>query len=64
MHLWIFAISAVFTPIIEPLGITAPSIELPSVVGPESTEPSASSVLGDMRYPGIERMFARLEADQ
>lgn len=63
MHVWIFAISAVFTPVIEPLGITAPSIELPPLVEPELAEPS-TSMLDDMRYPGIERMFARLEADQ
>ena len=60
MNVWIFVISAVFTPVFEPLGLSEPAAEAPPAV--TTTPVVAAPVLDDdMRYPGIERMFARLD---
>lgn len=60
MNVWIFVLSAVFTPVFEPLGLSAPELP-PPVVEPAVTP---STPVDEMRYPGIERMFAQLEAGQ
>ncbi len=58
MNVWIFVISAVFTPVIEPLGLSTPSVELPPM-----SEPSIDPTVDDMRYHGIEQMLAKLDVD-
>ena len=72
MTTWILFISAVFTPVLEPLGLSVPAfepapdpVEVIETVEPDMrVEMPARSVLQDMRHPGIERMFARLEAGE
>jgi len=59
MNVWIFVISAMFSPVIEPLGIVAPTVELPAA---EASVSPAS--IDDMRYHGLEQMLAKLDADR
>ncbi|MEM7159253.1 MAG: hypothetical protein AAF799_40825 [Myxococcota bacterium] len=66
MQVWILVLSAMFTPVIEPLGLSidssADDVDLvvtsqveAAVEAPEVDETS-------IRYYGVERMFAKLEA--
>ncbi|MCA9712199.1 MAG: hypothetical protein KDK70_40560 [Myxococcales bacterium] len=82
MNVWIFALSAVFTPVIEPLGLSSTVVDELSPVVVVDPSPMISpmmspmimvepiddaqspTVLDDMRYPGLERMLAKLDAGQ
>ncbi|MCX4244591.1 hypothetical protein [Paraliomyxa miuraensis] len=57
MNVWIFVISSLFTPVIEPLGISMD--EATSFVEPAPTFEPVDPL--EPRYLGIERMFAQLE---
>lgn len=57
MNAWIFVISALFTPVIEPLGISMDETTSASFI-----EPAPMPDLVEPRYTGIERMLAQLEA--
>lgn len=77
MNVWIFVISALFTPVVEPLGLSmedATSAEfIQPTPGPTpgltpgpapglTTDPAALE--DEPRYHGIERLLAELEAGQ
>ncbi|MEX1362644.1 MAG: hypothetical protein AB1Z98_05920 [Nannocystaceae bacterium] len=56
MHVWIFVFSTMFSPVIEPLGLSMDTTDPVTVPQPvEATTP--------MRYHGIERLLAQLEAE-
>ena len=61
MNVWIFVFSALFTPVIEPLGLTteeaapAPMIEAAPLA-------VAASIEDEPRFHGLERMLAELDA--
>lgn len=58
MHVWIFVLSAMFGPVVEPLGISLdPPEPLPTVLVAEELTSQP------MRYRGIERLFERLHAN-
>ena len=60
MNVWIFVISALFTPVVEPLGISMD--EATSFVEPAPVIEPIDAL--EPRYPGIERMFAQLEGGE
>jgi len=65
MNVWIFVISALFTPVVEPLGLSidevasAKAVQSTAVAAPVVTAP----VGAEPRFHGIERLFAKLEAE-
>lgn len=66
MNVWIFVISALFTPVVEPLGLSMEEAATASFIEPAAIEPGID--LGTVpevvepRYHGIERMLAELDA--
>lgn len=60
MHVWIFVFSTMFSPVVEPLGLSidATSSE-PIPVGPMIE----TGLEEPMRYHGIEQLLAKLEAE-
>lgn len=67
MQVWILVLSAMFTPVIEPLGLsidpTADDVDM--LVGPQQVEEQVEATVTEeasIRYYGVERMFAKLEA--
>jgi hypothetical protein len=61
MNLWIFVISALFTPVVEPLGLRAEEAA-PAPVLEAAPVDVAASIDAEPRYHGIERMLAELDA--
>lgn len=62
MHVWIFVFSTMFSPVVEPLGLSLDSAAQadPMTVAEVVADPSPET---PMRYYGIERMLADLEAE-
>lgn len=63
MNLWIFVISALFTPVVEPLGFQTEQAA-PAPVVEAAPMAVAASIEAEPRYHGIERMLAELDASQ
>lgn len=64
MNVWIFVISALFSPVVEPLGVSLDEVAPASVVEPSAPATVAAPVGADPRFHGIERLFAKLESGQ
>lgn len=64
MNLWIFVISALFTPVVEPLGVSIDEVAPAAVVEPPTPATVQAPLGAEPRYHGIERMLAKLEAGQ
>jgi hypothetical protein len=69
MNVWIFVISALFTPVVEPLGVAIDEVVPAALVEPSTPAaldaPSMDAPVGaEPRYHGIERLFAKLESGQ
>jgi len=63
MNVWIFVISVLFTPVVEPLGFgTEEAAPAPVVDAPPMAV--AASIEAEPRFHGIERMLAELDASQ
>lgn len=64
MHVWIFVFSTMFSPVVEPLGLSidATSSE-PIPVGPMIETGIETGLEEPMRYHGIEQLLAKLEAE-
>ena len=62
MNVWIFVISALFAPVVEPFGLSTDEV-VPAPVA-EAAPPSAvaASIEAEPRFHGIERMLAELDA--
>lgn len=63
MNVWIFVISAMLNPVVEPLGLSidAPApVPPPVVVDPTLDEDEAED---SIRYRGIERLLANINAE-
>lgn len=58
MSLWIFVISALFPPVVEPLGLATEEVA-PAAAAPVAV---AASIDAEPRFHGIERMLAQLDA--
>ncbi len=59
MNVWIFALSALFTSIIEPMGLEIGAAEDESALESVMTPTSEQA----MRYRGIEQLFDELDTD-
>lgn len=59
MNVWIFVISALFTPVVEPLGISMEEATSAPFIAPA---PAPEPAVDELRYHGIERLFAELES--
>ncbi|MCA9654227.1 MAG: hypothetical protein H6712_07625 [Myxococcales bacterium] len=57
MHVWLFVFSSMFSPVMEPLGLSVDSLDETPVAAAPSIEEEP------MRYHGIERLLAQLEAE-
>lgn len=55
MNVWIFVISALFTPVVEPLSQVMDRAQATPELALEA------DVTTEPRYPGIERLFAELD---
>jgi hypothetical protein len=62
MNVWIFVISALFTPVVEPFGLVDRAEETPVVVPAVETPVQTLETAPELRYHGIERMLAQLDA--
>lgn len=61
MNVWIFVFSALFTPVIEPLGLSTDEV-VPAPVIETAPMAVAASIEDEPRFHGIERMLAELDA--
>ncbi len=59
MNVWIFVITAMFNPVVEPLGLSLDNTPMPPVVAEAEATPETTEI----RYRGIERLFARSHAE-
>jgi hypothetical protein len=63
MNVWILVISALFTPVSEPLGFSMADAAPPAMVELEPAPSSmAAPITSEPRFHGLERMLAELEA--
>lgn len=62
MNVWIFVISTVFAPVFEPLGLPTPTADTVVVSPDDPVVESIDLPFDDMRYHGLERMLAELDA--
>lgn len=62
MNVWIFVITALLTPVAEPLGLSTPDVDPAAFADPTMT--MAASIDVEPRFHGIERMLAELDASQ
>jgi hypothetical protein len=63
MNVWIYVFSVLFTPVIEPLGLTTEEVA-PAPVAEVAPLAVAASIEAEPRFHGIERMLAELDAGQ
>lgn len=61
MNVWIFVFSALFTPVIEPLGLSTEEVA-PAPAVDAAPMAVAASIEAEPRFHGIERMLAELDA--
>ena len=61
MNVWIFVISALFAPVVEPFGLSTDEV-VPAPVAEAAPVAVAASIEAEPRFHGIERMLAELDA--
>jgi hypothetical protein len=63
MNVWIFVLSALFTPVVEPLGLSTQEAT-PAPVIEAAPMDMAASIDAEPRFHGLERMLAELDASE